>query len=168
EKRIQRAILISVPHRGSPIADNWIGNIGQTLYRGDREVLEAFRSLVENHRDKINPFLVRLVEQRKLSSIRTLSANSPALMALAAIPPAVPFHSIIGQRNAGPPTAGNDGVVAYSSSHFEGAESEAIIRFGHETFLHPDAVAEIKRILYAHLDSLRTKESAETRAENLA
>lgn len=49
ERRVRRAILISVPHRGSPIADNWIGNLGQSLYRADREVQEAFRSLLENH-----------------------------------------------------------------------------------------------------------------------
>jgi hypothetical protein len=32
EKLVRRAILIAVPHRGSPIADNWIGNLGQSLY----------------------------------------------------------------------------------------------------------------------------------------
>jgi hypothetical protein len=35
-----------------------------------------------------------------------------------------------------------------------GAESETIIPFGHETFLHPDAATEIKRILHALLDTL--------------
>jgi hypothetical protein len=75
-------------------------------------------------------------------------------MALAAIPPAVPFHNIIGQKDPGPTHSGNDGVVAYSSSHLDGAESELIVRHGHEAFLHPDAVAEIKRILYAHLESI--------------
>ena len=154
ERRVRRAILISVPHRGSTIADNWIGNLGQSLYRADREVQEAFRSLLANHLDQINPFLVRLIKEGKLSSIRTLSANSPALMALAAIPPAVPFHSIIGQKIPGPVHMGTDGVVAYASSHLDGAESETIIPFGHETFLHPGAVTEIKRILRAHLESL--------------
>jgi triacylglycerol esterase/lipase EstA (alpha/beta hydrolase family) len=154
EKRVRRAILIAVPHRGSAIADNWIGDLGQSLYRADSELQEAFRSLVENHLDKIQPFIVRLVKERKLSSIRTLSSNSPALMALAAIPPAVPFHTIIGQKNPGPARSGNDGVVAYSSSHLDGAESELIVRYGHEAFLHPDAVAEIKRILHAHLESM--------------
>jgi pimeloyl-ACP methyl ester carboxylesterase len=154
EKRVRRAILIAVPHRGSPIADNWIGSLGQSLYRADREVREALRSVLENHLDQINPYIVRLVKEGKLSSIRTLSASTPTLMALATIPPAVPFHSIIGQRNRGPAHAGNDGIVAYTSSHLERAESELIVRYGHETFLHPDAVAEIKRILYAHLESL--------------
>jgi hypothetical protein len=146
--------LIAVPHRGSSVADNWIGNLGQSLYQADSDLQEAFRSLVENHRDQVNPFLVKLVDEGKISSIRTLSGRSPALMALAAIPPAVPFHTIIGQRTSDPAHAGNDGVVAYSSSHLDGAESELIVRYGHETFLHPDAVAEIKRILHEHLESL--------------
>jgi triacylglycerol esterase/lipase EstA (alpha/beta hydrolase family) len=154
ERRVRRAILISVPHRGSSVADNWIGNLGQTLYRADREVQEAFRSLLKNHLDQINPFIVRLIKDGKLSSIRTLSANSPALMALAAIPPAVPFHSLIGQKNPGPVQTGTDGVVTYASSHLDGAESEIIIPFGHEAFLHPDAVTEIKRILRGHLATL--------------
>jgi triacylglycerol esterase/lipase EstA (alpha/beta hydrolase family) len=154
EKRVKRAILISVPHRGSSIADNWIGNLGQSLYRADRQVQEAFRSLLEHHVDQINPYIARLIKEGRLSSIRTLSANSPALMALAEIPPAVPFHSIIGQIRPGPVETGSDGVVAYASSHLDGAESEAIVRFGHESFLHPDAVTEIKRILHAHLETL--------------
>ena len=165
EPRVRRAILISVPHRGSSIADNWIGDLGQSLYRADREVQEAFRSLLANHLDRINPFVVKLIKEGKLSSIRTLSANSPALMALAAIPPAVPFHSIIGQKIAGPAHTGTDGVVAYASSHLEGAESETIIPFGHETFLHPDAVSEIERILRAHLGTL-PKEPGELSARS--
>ena len=154
ENRIRRAILISVPHRGSPIAGNWIGSLGQSLYRADRELQEAFWTLVENHLDQINPFFSRPLKEGKLSAIHTLSANSPVLMALAETPPAIPFHSIIGQINVGPRQTGHDGVVAYSSSHLDGAESEAIVRFGHETFLHPDAVTEIKRILHEHLRSL--------------
>ena len=154
ENRIRRAILISVPHRGSPIAGNWIGSLGQTLYRADRELQEAFWTLVENHLDQINPFFSRSLKEGKLSAIHTLSVNSPVLMALAEIPPAIPFHSIIGQINAGPRQTGTDGVVAYASSHLDGAESEAIIPFGHEAFLHPDAVTEIKRILHLHLESL--------------
>ena len=46
KRRVRRAIFISVPHRGSSIADNWIGNLGQSLYRADREVQEAFRSVL--------------------------------------------------------------------------------------------------------------------------
>ena len=112
-----------MPHRGSPIAVNWIGSLGQSLYRADRELQEAFWTLVENHLDQINPFFSRPLKEGKLSAIHTLSANSPVLMALAEIPPAIPFHSIIGQINVGPRQTGHDGVVAYSRSHLDGAES---------------------------------------------
>jgi len=157
EKRVRRVIFISVPHRGSVFADNWIGDLGQGLFKGDSQVTETFSSLLAEHRSQMSPYIVRLLDEKKLSSIRTLSAQSPALMALAAVPPAVPFHTIIGQNRPGPTHLGSDGVVAYSSSHLDGAESELIVRHGHETFQHPDAVIEIKRILRAHLDSLWIK-----------
>jgi hypothetical protein len=73
------------------------------------------------------------------------------LMALSRIPPAVPFDSIIGQVRSGSAQDGSDGVVPYSSSHLDAAESELVIRHGHEAFKHPDAVREIQRILQAHL-----------------
>ena len=88
ENRIRRAILISVPHRGSPIAVNWIGSLGQSLYRADRELQKAFWTLVEEHLDQINSFFSRPLKEGRLSAIHTLSANSPVLMALAEIPPA--------------------------------------------------------------------------------
>ena len=42
---------------------------------------------------------------------------------------------------------GPDGVVPYWSSHLDGAESELIVRSGHEVFTKPEAVREIIRIL---------------------
>lgn len=155
ETRVRRVIFICVPHRGSVLADNWIGDLGQGLFRGDVRVTEAFVPLMSGHRSKIAPFLARLLDEKKLSSIRTLSGRSPALMALAEIPPAVPFHSIIGQVRPGPAYRGSDGVVAYPSSHLDGAESELIVRHGHEAFQHPVAVAEIKRILRNHSENAR-------------
>jgi len=151
DRRVQRVIFVAVPHRGSSFADNWVGDVGQQLYRGDSKVLDAFALLLKDHRDQVDPFLVGLLEQKKLSSIRTLSGKSPALVALANIPPAVPFHSITGQQKAGPKLTGSDGIVPYSSSHLEGAESELVVQSGHNAFRHPDSVAEIKRILHTHL-----------------
>lgn len=155
DPRVRRVIFVAVPHRGSSYADNWIGDLGQQLFRGDEAFHRIFLNLVENHRDQVNPFLLDLVDQGKLSSIRTLSARSPALQALAKIPPAVPFHSIIGQKKPGPKETGSDGIVTYASSHLDGAESELIVPAGHNAFRHPQAVAEIIRILQQHLQDQR-------------
>jgi hypothetical protein len=151
DRRVRRVVFIAVPHRGSGWADNFIGDLGQTLFRPDREIHSVFTDLITSHPEQVHSFVLGLHQAGKFSSIRTLSARSPALMALAEIPPEVPFHNIIGQRRAGPVDEGNDGIVPYGSSHMAGAESELVVRSGHNAFRHPEAVAEIKRILYEHL-----------------
>lgn len=151
DPRVKRVIFISVPHRGSAIADNWIGDFGQSLYRADPKLNETLGPLLENHRDVIDPFLLNLAQAGKISSIRTLSGKSPSLMALSTIPPQVPFHSIIGQKKDGPKEEGSDGVVPYTSSHLDGAESELIVKHGHGSFRSDAAVDEIRRILRLHI-----------------
>ncbi|MDB6135662.1 MAG: hypothetical protein JWM59_3905 [Verrucomicrobiales bacterium] len=65
---------------------------------------------MDPNRAFITPYLVHLIDEGKVSSIRTLSGRSPALMALSGIPPAAPFHSIIGQKHPGPVALGSDGL----------------------------------------------------------
>ncbi|MGC4014165.1 MAG: hypothetical protein QM755_06535 [Luteolibacter sp.] len=147
DPRVRRVIFIAVPHRGSSFADNWIGRLGLNLFQGDDRFVSTLHPILEHHRADLDPFIVKMIEDGKFSSIRTLSPRSPALRALAEIPPQVPFHSIIGQRFGGPFWKGTDGFVSYESSHLEGAESELIIRSGHLAFRKEAAVREIKRIL---------------------
>lgn len=151
DRRVKRVVFVAVPHRGSGYADNWIGDLGQRLFRGDEAFHSVFHELVKHHREDVHPFLLKLVDAGKVSSIRTLSGRSPALVALAGIKPEVPFHNIMGQKKEGPVEEGSDGIVPYASSRMEGAESELIVRSGHNAFRHPEAVKEIKRILKMHV-----------------
>lgn len=57
-----------------------------------------------------------------------------------------------GDRGLGGGTGSSDGVVAYSSSHLTGAESEKILPAGHAVFANEAAVLEIKRILEENLE----------------
>ena len=45
-------------------------------------------------------------------------------------------------------------MVAYTSSHLEGAESELIVPTNHGAHMHPFAILELKRILKLHLVEL--------------
>ncbi len=55
---------------------------------------------------------------------------------------------MIGNRGKrGPVENGGDGIVPYSSSDIESADSELIVPAGHGAFRHPEAMAEIVRIL---------------------
>jgi hypothetical protein len=48
----------------------------------------------------------------------------------------------------GPLEDGVDGVVAYSSAHIEGVESERVIRpSSHSTQSNPETIDEVRRIL---------------------
>ncbi|PTY04182.1 hypothetical protein DB346_05195 [Verrucomicrobia bacterium LW23] len=146
-RRVVRAIFVSAPHRGSPVADSPAGIIGNLLVRLPRTLRVGFTQIANDNPDKMTPEALRFYRDGHFSSIRTLSPKSTALRALAEIPPEVPFHTIAGQRHAGPRELGTDGVVPYKSSHLAGAESELVVRGGHNTFRYPAAVEEIKRIL---------------------
>jgi hypothetical protein len=54
----------------------------------------------------------------------------------------------MGEKHDG---AGSDGVVPYASSHLEGANSELIVRSGHNAFNNPEARSEVIRVLRAEL-----------------
>jgi hypothetical protein len=91
------------------------------------------------------------------NSIDTLNPNHPFVREVNNLPvaPGVPFHSIIGDRGRGDTPDSSDGVVAYWSSHLAGAASEKIVPSDHGAHQHPEAIAEVKRILKLHVDGRR-------------
>jgi hypothetical protein len=91
------------------------------------------------------------------NSIDTLSPDNRFVREVNRLPvaPGVPFHSIIGDRGRGDTPDSSDGVVAYWSSHMEGAASEKIVPSDHSAHQHPEAIQEVKRILKLHLNERR-------------
>jgi hypothetical protein len=59
----------------------------------------------------------------------------------------VPYHSVIGDRGKGDSPNSTDGVVAYWSSHLDGAQSEKIVPGPHGSCELPETIAELDRIL---------------------
>jgi hypothetical protein len=49
----------------------------------------------------------------------------------------------------------SDGVVAYWSSHLDGAVSEKVVPSHHSSHQHPEGIAEVKRILKMHAEQAR-------------
>jgi hypothetical protein len=64
--------------------------------------------------------------------------------------PRVKVNSIVAVDGDGPVEEGDDGVVAYESAHFPGAESEIVVRSPHSCQGHPRTILEIRRILREH------------------
>ncbi|EHJ49151.1 hypothetical protein DFW101_3151 [Solidesulfovibrio carbinoliphilus subsp. oakridgensis] len=150
---VARMVFVAVPHRGSELALTTIGRIGRALITLPLTVLRPVTAVTAalaaamGH-DKKDAARAALPVP---TGVDSLSPNSPILRVLASLPLAVPFHSIIGNEKAADTPGGTDGVVAYASSHLDGAVSEKIVRSGHSAQDHPLAIREMRRILLLHL-----------------
>jgi triacylglycerol esterase/lipase EstA (alpha/beta hydrolase family) len=149
--RVVRAIFAATPHRGSKLADSWIGRIGASLIRLPPDLQTDIVDIVSGNSDAATVAGQAFAREMNFSAVRTLSPRDPALNALADLPIEVPSHSIIGQHNAGPIERSSDGVVAYASAQLEGAASELVVGSGHNVCENRDGQSEIIRILRLEL-----------------
>lgn len=145
---ISRAIFISAPHRGSELASNIIGWIGIKLVRFPATLADVRDSLVNVLTlDSSGTQLDRFP-----SSIDTLSPHNRFVKAINTYPlrPGLPYHSIVGDRGRGDTPDSSDGVVAYWSSHLDGAVSEKVVPSNHSAHQDPEGIEEVRRILHLH------------------
>jgi pimeloyl-ACP methyl ester carboxylesterase/predicted GNAT family acetyltransferase len=148
---IGRVVFMSTPHRGADLASNWIGRIGSMLVRTPSKLLTVARTLRESA--TADPSALKL--KRLPNSVDTLAPNSRFVVAINKIPmtKGIPYHSIIGDRGRGDTPNSSDGVVAYWSSHLDGAKSEFIAPCDHGSPKNPQAIAEVHRILQLNAQS---------------
>jgi pimeloyl-ACP methyl ester carboxylesterase/predicted GNAT family acetyltransferase len=148
---IGRVVFMSTPHRGADLASNWIGRIGSMLVRTPSRLLTVDQTLRANL--TADPAALKL--KRLPNSVDTLAPNDRFVVAINKIPmtKTIPYHSIIGDRGRGDTPNSSDGVVAYWSSHLDGAKSERIVPSGHGSPQNPQAIAEVHRILQLNAQS---------------
>jgi triacylglycerol esterase/lipase EstA (alpha/beta hydrolase family) len=159
DRRVVRAIFVATPHRGSNLAESWIGHISASLIHLPTSLQTDIVAVVSANRDAVTPSAKAFNREMNFSSVHTLSPRDPALHALVDLPIEVPFHSIIGQTHPGAVETSSDGVVPYASSHLDGASSEIVVRSGHSVCEKPEAQREVIRILRLELN--REKRSTE-------
>lgn len=150
---VKRIVFIATPHRGSSVANQFIGRVGEALLTLPRGFRSLFQRVTRRNPEATTPEMRSILEDGGPSSIRALAPEHPLIEVLADVPfdPKVPVHSIIGDRGQGGGTDASDGVVLYQSSHIQGASSEVIVPAGHDAYSHPQAVAEVRRILCEHI-----------------
>lgn len=149
-KEIDRAVFYSGPHRGSILATNWVGRLASRLVK-----MPGLIADVRNAAFSVaTADVAGLAMQSAPNSIGTLSPTNPFVVEVNKIPivPRIPYHSIMGDRGKGDTPDSSDGVVAYWSSHVDGAVSEKIVPSGHGSHAHPEGIAEAGRILHLHLE----------------
>jgi Alpha/beta hydrolase family len=148
---VVRAIFVATPHRGSNLAESWIGHIAASLIRLPKSLQTDIVGVLSENQNATSPAARTFDREMNFSSVHTLSPRDPVLHALVDLPIDVPFHSIIGQNHGGAVETSSDGVVSYSSSHLDGAASELVVRSGHGVCENGDAQREVIRILRLEL-----------------
>lgn len=145
---IERVIFLATPHRGSELADGFMGRLGDSLVRPSA-VLKGLSRRISS----LNPG-ARYPDSRDApSSIDVLSPSHAVLRSLSelAIDSQVSYHSIIATKDGSSGEHASDGVVLYESAHLQGAASELIVEAGHDVVLHEDSWREIRRILHGKI-----------------
>lgn len=148
---VDRLVFIATPHRGSQMANSWIGACASALIRLPLQTVDNLTNLMSMDLD----FLRVQVGEKNLSlfnSIGSLSPDHPMLKAMDLKKVEVPHHSIIGVWGQ-PESLQNstDGVVPYKSSHLSSAESEHIVPYWHGCVEFPQTVQEVRRIAKLHV-----------------
>jgi hypothetical protein len=145
--RIKRVVFICTPHRGSDMASGGLGKIAISLITLPGKVMSVMKDSLTSAE------LVHLTGSAKRfpNSVWGLKPTNPALPVINEARISVPYHSIIGDRGKDHCPECSDGVVAYWSSHLDGAQSECIVPGPHGSCQLPQTIAELDRILRLHL-----------------
>ena len=146
--RIKRVVFICTPHRGSDMASGGLGKFAISLINLPGQLATVMKDSLSSGE------LLQLTgsSKRLPNSVWGLKPTNPALPVINEARISVPYHSIIGNRGRpGPLAESSDGVVAYWSSHLDGAQSECIVPGPHGSCELPQTIVELDRILRLHL-----------------
>ncbi len=148
---IARVVFIATPHRGSYVAGTQlVASLVRRLVRFPAQVAGLAADIVRNR----DAFASEIRSGVLIpSAVDNMSPRNRFIRTIQDIPlsPHVKAHSIIPIEGNGPLADGRDGVVAYSSAHIDGVESEKVVRSGHSTQANPQTIEEVRRILRLHL-----------------
>jgi len=136
EPSVARAIFMATPNRGAQMANWWFARLISRFVRPDGSAALLESKVFANDPDP----------EKKLrlpNSMKVLNPSYPVMdeFGKLGVDPSVPFHTIIGAKDA---------VVPYDSSRMEGAASECMVDSGHDVTVNDAAIDEVTRILKLH------------------
>jgi len=151
---VKRVIFVATPHRGSPMADEWYTRILSAMVDLPANVSDM-RAKIVAKKGSMTESAAASYTKKTSNALLLLSPTSLYTQTTNKIPlrSDIPYHSIIGTRKSATVGTGtSDGIVPYESSHLDFTQSEKLVPSGHGAHTHPLAIAEVKRILYEHIE----------------
>jgi hypothetical protein len=157
---IRRVVTIGTPHKGSDYANDTTRWLARKFIRLPTMMVSTGQNLVST-----NPGVFRNADQLiNNTSIDSLSPESPVfpVMLRAPRPPWVVYHNIVGLTPNhswfSHKEPHSDGVVDIESSRSPDAVSEIVVESEHQSIhRNPKAIVEVRRILLAHLEAVRSE-----------
>ena len=149
---------LATPHRGSNLAESWIGHLGASLIRLPSDLQSDIVNMVSDKPDAATPTAKAFHRQMNFSSVRTLSPRDPRCKRWP-ISRSMCRFTASSENMPGSDRNQQRRVVPYTSSHLVGASSELVVRSGHSVCENGDAQREVIRIL--RLEMNREKRGTE-------
>ena len=152
--QVSSAVFIAAPHRGTDFANHRLARWASNLITLPFSMVEGVAKATTNI-EKALPQDGR-APLHIPNSIDNLSDRDPFVRATSQLPiaPGVRYYTIIGNNTPDVPLLqSSDGVVPYTSAHWQGAESELVIPSGHSVQETPPAIIELRRILRGQLSN---------------
>ncbi|MEM8882843.1 MAG: alpha/beta hydrolase [Planctomycetota bacterium] len=151
--KLARLVFLATPHRGSVWAEGATAEVGLNRIEIPEELQRAEEEMLRRYGPQLRP-VVRERLFQKATSLDNLRRDDPYLVALTRLPVTVPFDSVIANLLGTEAPPSSDGIVRYESARLDGAESETIVRSGHQVQRSPEGIEAVRRILLRHRKGL--------------
>lgn len=153
---VSRAIFISAPFRGTVFADRWFTKLARKTIKLPLDVMNSGQQNMKNYFKASGQGIDsrQIFKELYQNGASDLSPNSMFMYLTgdSKVIDHLPYHMIIGNNTKSTdPKIMTDGIVPYSSASLVGASSEKVIAGSHSIQYTPEAVLELRRILYLHL-----------------
>ncbi len=146
---VDRIVTIASPYDGSSLSNRFTQWLSRSLVWLPAKTYQLSQVIFEQD-DK--SWWERFSAPRTSMDSLTKESGVLKLIRETRVPTDVKHHNIVGVDRGSSLVNWSDGVVSYRSAHCEEVSSEKIVRASHsEVHRHPDAVAEVRRILLEHL-----------------
>lgn len=149
---VRRVIFLATPQHGSYFAGNFLSHWVARFITLPADLVNLTTDLVLHNQQA----LAFAAIGETPTAVANMTPGNPFIQALADMPiaPGVKANSIIAVEGDGALADEGDGIVAYSSAHLDGVESELVVRSGHSCQDNPLVIREVRRILLEHLRAL--------------
>ena len=146
---VDRIVTIASPYNGSSLSNRFTQWLSGSLVWLPAKTYQLSRVIFEQD-DK--SWWESFSTQRTSMDSLTKKSGVLKLIRETRVPDEVKHHNIVGIKRGTTQANWTDGVVSYRSAHCEDVASEKVVQASHsEVHRHPDAVAEVRRILLEHL-----------------